>query len=109
MSVREAVLCARDIASALESCENARIIHRDVKPGNIFRNRDGLFKLGDFGIARQLDYSTGAHSIVGTPNFEAPEVAFGRPYGHSADIYSLGLVLFVLLNNGQRPFIKPSA
>ncbi len=108
MSVREAVTCARDIASALESCENAHIIHRDVKPANIFRNRDGLFKLGDFGIARQLDCSTGARSIIGTPNYEAPEVAFGHAYGHTVDIYSLGLVLFILLNNGQRPFIDPS-
>ena len=109
LSVREAVTCARDIASALESCENAHIIHRDVKPANIFRNRDGLFKLGDFGIAKQLDCSTGARSIIGTPNYEAPEVAFGHLYGHTVDIYSLGLVLFILLNNGQRPFIDPSA
>ena len=109
MTVREAVTCARDIASALESCMNAHIIHRDVKPANIFRNRDGLFKLGDFGIARQLDCSTGARSIIGTPNYEAPEVAFGHAYGHTADIYSLGLVLLILLNNGQRPFIDPSA
>ena len=109
MSVREAVICVRDIASALESCENAHIIHRDVKPANIFRNRDGLFKLGDFGIAKQLDCSSGARSIIGTPNYEAPEVALGYSYGHTVDIYSLGLVLFILLNNGQRPFIDPSA
>ena len=46
---------------------------------------------------------------IGTPNYEAPEVAFGHAYGHTVDIYSLGLVLFILLNNGQRPFIDPSA
>lgn len=103
--IRDIVRLGCDICTALESCEMNHIIHRDIKPANIFVNKFGSFKLGDFGIARQLEKSSAAYSVAGTPAFEAPEVEKGDGYDHRADIYSLGLVLYVYLNHGRQPFL----
>ena len=94
-----------DICKALELCEKHRIIHRDIKPGNIFISGNGSFKLGDFGIARTVEKTTGEMSKKGTYIYMAPEVYRGEPYGASVDIYSLGLVLYRLLNNNRAPFL----
>lgn len=94
-----------DISNALASCEKAGIIHRDVKPGNIFRNNDGAFKLGDFGIAKQLQESTSTYTQIGTPSFEAPEIIRGQKYDNTIDIYALGIILYTYLNRGRKPFM----
>lgn len=96
-----------DICSALEQCRKQNIIHRDIKPENIFVNEFGFFKLGDFGVARSLDYATCGLSQKGTYNYMAPEIITGSDYDERADIYSLGLVLFRLLNNNRLPFMNP--
>lgn len=93
-----------DICHALEMCAEEKIIHRDIKPQNIFINRFEDYKLGDFGIAKSMDYASKATSKVGTYNFMAPEVYAGKPYNATADIYSLGLVLYWLLNERRLPF-----
>ena len=103
----EAVRLGIDIASALESCQKENIIHRDIKPANIFIDKYGHFKLGDFGIAKELEKTTGAVSSKGTYSYMAPEVARGMRYDSSVDIYSLGLVMYSLLNNNRPPFIDP--
>ncbi len=94
-----------DICHALEMCAEEKIIHRDIKPQNIFINRFEDYKLGDFGIAKSMDYASKATSKVGTYNFMAPEVYAGKPYNATADIYSLGLVLYWLLNERRLPFL----
>lgn len=93
-----------DICKALESCEKRGIIHRDIKPQNIFVSDDDNFKLGDFGVARQVESNSLNMTRVGTCKFIAPEVFNGEPYGSRADIYSLGLVLYYYLNNRCMPF-----
>ncbi|MDR2751292.1 MAG: serine/threonine protein kinase, partial [Clostridiales bacterium] len=93
-----------DICKALEVCVKSRIIHRDIKPANIFVNFDGDFKLGDFGIARRIQRTSGM-SRKGTPYYMAPEVYNGQDYNESVDIYSLGIVMYRFLNNGRVPFL----
>lgn len=103
---KEVVKIGTDICSALELCakQYPPIIHRDIKPGNIFITKFGDFKLGDFGIARELEKSKHLYSMAGTPNYMAPEVKKGDVYGAAADVYSLGILLYKLLNNNRLPF-----
>lgn len=98
-----------EICSALEVCAARGIIHRDIKEGNIFLNSRGIFKLGDFGIAREMS-GTGSMSMSmrGTPAYIAPEVYNGLRYDARADIYSLGVLLYKLLNGGRYPFLPPA-
>ena len=105
LSEAEVIRLGIDICSALEICEKKQIIHRDIKPENIFINEFGFFKLGDFGIARKLSGTRGGQSIKGTYNYMAPEVASGTNYDGRVDIYSLGIVLYRLLNNDCLPFV----
>ena len=102
----EAAGLGRDICTALETCGKRDIIHRDIKPGNIFVNSFGDFKLGDFGIARTLEHAS-TLTMAGTPMYIAPEVYNGQRYDARADIYSLGLVLYQLMNGGRMPCIEP--
>lgn len=95
-----------EICTALELCEKKNIIHLDIKPENIFVNSFGNFKLGDFGAARHLEYLTFGLSKKGTYSYMAPEVERGITYGSTADIYSLGLVLYGLLNKNRLPFLE---
>ena len=94
-----------DMCNALIACEQKGILHRDIKPENVFVSRDGIFKLGDFGVARPFDHTTYATKGVGTPPYMAPEVARGRKYNKQADIYSLGIMLYWLLNKRRTPFL----
>jgi len=93
------------ICRALELCALNSTIHRDIKPDNIFISRYGDFKLGDFGIARQIERTTSGLSKKGTYAFMAPEIFRGDEYGANVDIYSLGLVMYRLLNSGRLPFL----
>jgi uncharacterized protein YjdB/serine/threonine protein kinase len=94
-----------DICKALELCQKYNIIHRDIKPDNIFISAHGDFKLGDFGIARQVEKTTSGLSKRGTFTYMAPEVYKGEKYDATADIYSLGLMLYRLLNYNRTPFL----
>ena len=95
-----------DICDALALCRMNSIIHRDIKPQNIFVSDDGEYKLGDFGIARTMEH-TASGTKIGTYKFMAPEVYNNQPYNATVDIYSLGLVLYWLLNGRRMPFLKP--
>lgn len=106
LSENEIIRLGIDLCSALEICEKQSIIHRDIKPENIFVNDFGFFKLGDFGIARKLAATQSSQSIKGTYNYMAPEVASGSNYDSREDIYSLGIVLYRLLNNNRLPFLE---
>ena len=93
-----------DICSALVLCREKNIVHRDIKPQNIFVSEHGDYKLGDFGIAKTVEKTTGGTKI-GTYGYMAPEVYNNQPYGAAADIYSLGLVMYWLLNEHRLPFL----
>lgn len=93
-----------DLCKALEMCESKKICHRDIKPENIFVSRDGTYKLGDFGIAKTME-GTASGTKIGTYEFMAPEVYNNRPYNKTTDIYSLGMVMYWLLNNLSGPFL----
>ena len=93
-----------DICNALAFCEKRNVLHRDIKPQNIFVAPDGTYKLGDFGIAKTAERTTSG-TKTGTYKYMAPEVYNNQPYGGKADIYSLGLVLYWLLNERRTPFL----
>ena len=97
-----------NLCKALEYCQCQNIIHRDIKPENIFVSDNGDFKLGDFGIARTVEKTVSGLSKKGTYNYMAPEVYRGENYGFDVDIYSLGIVLYRLLNKNRTPFLPPA-
>lgn len=106
LTEREVLKLGIDLCKALEYCGQLNIIHRDIKPENIFVSRFGDFKLGDFGIARELERSMSSMSKKGTFSYMAPEMYRGESYDRRADIYSLGLVLFKLMNHNRLPFLN---
>jgi len=95
-----------DISQALTVCHGSSIIHRDIKPDNILVSRDGYYKLVDFGIARYLAHDA-VSTVAGTYPYMAPEVQERKPYDGRADIYSLGIVVYQLLNGNRFPFLPP--
>jgi len=103
--VSDVVTMGIDICRALELCAKHSIVHRDIKPGNIFISESGSFKIGDFGIARSLEKGTGELSKKGTYSYMAPEVYCGSPYDETIDLYSLGVVMYRLLNSYRLPFL----
>lgn len=105
LSEEQVIRLGKDICRALILCEERNIIHRDIKPDNIMISRFGDFKLGDFGVARVQDHTTNA-TKMGTHGYAAPEVEHMQKYGKEADIYSLGITLYWLLNNRRMPFLR---
>lgn len=105
VTLQDVIKLGIDLCKALELCQKYNIIHRDVKPENIFISEAGNFKLGDFGIARTVEKTTSGLSKKGTYLYMAPEVYKGEPYGSTVDIYSLGIVLYRLLNGNRTPFL----
>ena len=105
MARRDIIRLGIDICKALELCQRYNIIHRDIKPENIFISDNGDYKLGDFGIARTIERTTSGLSKKGTYSYMAPEVYIGKKYGFSVDTYSLGLVLYRMLNKNRGPFL----
>ena len=105
MARRHMIRLRTDICTALELCQRDNIIHRDIKPENIFISDNRDYKLGDFGIARTIERTTSGLSKKGTYSYMAPEVYAGREYGFSVDTYSLGLVLYRMLNKNRGPFL----
>ena len=104
--VRDVIKLGKDILTALISCHEKSIIHRDIKDDNIFVSSKGEYKLGDFGVSKMLKDKSRAESVKGTPNFIAPEVYLGKEkYDHTVDLYSLGIVLYKLLNKSRNPFL----
>ena len=92
------------LCSALLACQEHHIIHRDIKPENILVSDRGEFKLGDFGIAK-VSEKTATGTMTGTMGYMAPEVANRWHYGAQADIYSLGMVLYWMMNRHTLPFL----
>jgi len=102
---KEVVRLGIDMCRALQCCHDKALIHRDIKPGNMFRSEYG-YKLGDFGVARKFSFGMErASTITGSWPYMAPEIYRNERYGKTADIYSLGLVLYHYLNGKRRPFL----
>lgn len=93
------------LLQALEYLHQSGIIHRDLKPANIFIKSDGVVKLMDFGISRsqEMDSMTMPGSIIGTPAYMSPEQSMGHMIDVRTDIYSLGVLLFEMLD-GRKPY-----
>lgn len=94
-----------ELCAALAACARKWIIHRDIKDGNVFITEDGVFKLGDFGVARTMLEQTRSMTMRGTPVYLAPEVFHGQAYDARVDLYSLGILLYKLLNDKRYPFL----
>lgn len=94
-----------DIVRALTICHESGIIHRDIKPQNIFVNKWGDYKLGDFGISRAMPGSGSILSFKGTIPYMAPETYAMKDTDGRSDIYSLALVMYRILNGGREAFL----
>ncbi|MGE3807223.1 MAG: protein kinase [Gemmataceae bacterium] len=107
LPVAEAVRIARQTAAGLEAAHEHGLIHRDIKPGNIWLDeKTGQAKLLDFGLARNVKDDTQLTTpgtVVGTPAYMAPEQAANGPLDHRCDLFSLGAVLYRMLT-GKLPF-----
>lgn len=107
MSTQDVVKMGIDVLTGLEFCHQEKLIHRDIKPDNIFVSKFGEYKIGDFGISREIENTSVTLSQKGTKAYMAPEIVRMEPYGHLVDIYALGLTLYEILNNGRLPFLPP--
>jgi serine/threonine-protein kinase len=96
---------ALQVGPALKHAHDHGIVHRDLKPGNLLRAAGGVVKLSDFGIAKVFagGHLTATGGIVGTAEYISPEQAEGKPATNKSDLYSLGIVLYLLLT-GKTPF-----
>ena len=105
----EIVKMGIDICTALDIMARENLIHRDIKPANIFISKNGDYKLGDFGVARQMERTSTLMSKKGTYTYMAPELYKGETANKTVDMYSLGLVMYRLLNGNRAPFLPVSA
>jgi len=100
LSKEEVIQLGIDICKALEFCEKNSVIHCDVKPSNIYVNKWGGYKLGDFSASTKCGEKRNSDQI-GTLKYMAPEVYAGRSFSYNIDTYSLGLVMYELLGSGS--------
>ena len=110
LDVQESIAYAIEIARGLSIAHARNLVHRDIKPQNVLIDDEGRAKLTDFGISRQLeqDGMTATGRVLGTTDYVAPEQAMGRPVDPRSDIYSLGVVLYEMLDRpGPLPRRQP--
>jgi tetratricopeptide (TPR) repeat protein len=106
LPIEQAVAIAKAVCRGLEFAHSKGIIHRDIKPGNIWLGADGAAKIGDFGLALAVDLSrlTQAGMMVGTVTYMPPEQAMGGKVTAKVDLYSLGAMLYEMVT-GRPPFV----
>lgn len=106
MHIMDVLKLGIDICNALEMCERKGIIHRDIKPDNLFYDSEkNIYKLGDFGIAHYLKRATAGKGRAGTLSHMSPEVYQGKEFTFTADLYALGMILYRLLNDNRVPLL----
>ncbi len=105
MEVADALAIIEGACEGLDYAHRHGVVHRDVKPGNLLRSREGEVKLADFGIAKATEQSsiTQVGAVLGTAAYLAPEQARGEEAGPSADMYALGVVAYQLIS-GRLPY-----
>ena len=101
----QAARIGADLCAALAECHRQGIIHRDIKPANVFVSDEGTYQLGDFGSAKHTERTLAA-SRHGTLAYIAPEIAAGQPYDATADLYSLGIMMYQLLHHRRLPLLE---
>lgn len=105
MNEQEVINLGIDICKALETCQKHNIVHRDIKLENIFISNHGDYKLGDFGVAKTMGNQLTFMTTAGTFSYMAPELKKGEACTANVDIYSLGMVMYKLLNFNRDPFL----
>jgi tetratricopeptide (TPR) repeat protein/archaellum biogenesis ATPase FlaH len=106
LPIEQAVGIAKAVCRGLEFAHSKGIIHRDIKPGNVWLSADGTVKIGDFGLALAVDLPrlTQSGMMVGTVTYMPPEQAMGGKVTAKADLYSLGAMLYEMVT-GRPPFV----
>jgi serine/threonine protein kinase len=110
LRIEKALNIARQVAEALEYAHREKIVHRDLKPANILLTEDGRAKITDFGIAKVVASEDAQRTlaIMGTPAYMSPEQVTGGEIDASSDVFSLGILLYLMLT-GEKPFSGDTA
>jgi serine/threonine protein kinase len=110
MTVEETLNLVRQVAEGLDYAHRNQVVHRDLKPANILVTEDGYAKITDFGIAKVLAREAVARTVgvMGTPSYMSPEQVKGGEIDARTDLFSLGIILFLMLT-GQKPFTGDTA
>ncbi|PKU82787.1 Phosphoenolpyruvate carboxylase kinase 1 [Dendrobium catenatum] len=103
MGEEDAAAVIAAMMEALWICHRRGVVHRDVKPDNVLFDGEGRLRLADFGSAECFGEGTAMSGVVGTPYYVAPEVVAGRDYGEKVDVWSAGVVMYIMLG-GIPPF-----
>ncbi len=106
LPLEQAINISKSVCLGLEFAHSKGIVHRDIKPGNVWMSEDGTVKIGDFGLAMVTDVSRLTHEgmMVGTVSYMPPEQAMGGEITSKADLYSLGAMLYEMVT-GRPPFV----
>eukprot|EP00105_Crassostrea_gigas_P014522 XP_011431210.1 PREDICTED: uncharacterized protein LOC105330955 isoform X1 [Crassostrea gigas] len=92
---KEVLQIFQQIVAAIRHIHELNILHRDLKTANIFLTKEGVVKVGDFGISKMLSSANkGANTVLGTPYYISPEMCEGKPYNDKSDIWALGCILY---------------
>ena len=109
MEIKKALKYSRDIAAGMAVAHQAGVIHRDLKPANILVNDDGLLKIVDFGVAAAASSGdtqlTKTGYVIGSPKYMAPEQILGKKVDETADIYSVGVIMYEMVT-GIPPYSR---